>query len=76
MAVHPPRWKMAIATWLGVFPTVFVVSQIIGPLMGSVPHVVATGLITLVVVLALTWAVMPGIIKLLRPWLKPEQRDA
>src|SRR5687768_12585267 len=22
-AWHPPRWKMAIVTWLGVFPTVW-----------------------------------------------------
>ena len=75
LAIHPPKWKMAIVTWLGVWPTVFVVSQLIGPLIKPIPAIAATGLVTLVVVILLTWAVMPGLIKLLHPWLKPVPAD-
>lgn len=75
MAVHPPKWKMAIATWLGVWPTVFVVSQIVGPFTGQIPPIGATGLITLAVVILLTWVVMPAITRFLRPWLRPVPSD-
>ena len=75
MAIHPPKWKMAITTWLGVWPTVFVVSKLIGPLTKPIPAIGATGLVTLVVVILLTWVVMPGLIKLLHPWLKPVPTD-
>lgn len=26
---HPPKWKMAFVTWLGVWPTVFIISQLL-----------------------------------------------
>ena len=75
MATHPPKWKMAITTWLGVWPTVFLVSQVSEPFIKQIPRIGATGLVTLVVVILLSWAVMPGLIKLLRPWLKPVPAD-
>ena len=28
---HPPRWKMAIITWLGVWPTVLLVTLLVSP---------------------------------------------
>ncbi len=69
---HPPRWKMAIVTWLGVWPTVFVVSKLIGPMVKGLPSVAATGVVTLFVVIVLAWVVMPSLTKLFRSWLKPQ----
>lgn len=67
---HPPRWKMAITTWLGVWPTVFIVSELLGPYLRPLPGVVATGAATSVVVVILAWLVMPFLTRLLRPWLR------
>ena len=75
VAIHPPKWKMAIATWLGVWPTVFVVTQLMKPFTQQIPRIGAVGLDTLIVVILLTWVVMPGIIKLLHGWLKPVPAD-
>lgn len=75
IAVHPPRWKMAIVTWLGVWPTVFVVSGGLGPLVKSLPSWISTAIITLIVVVVLTWGVMPLLTKIMRPWLKPSSAE-
>lgn len=67
---HPPRWKMAITTWLGVWPTVFIVSEVLGQYLRPLPAVVATGAATSVVVVILAWLVMPFLTRFLRPWLR------
>lgn len=69
---HPPRWKMAMVTWLGVWPTVFVISQLVGPHLAPLQPLGASAIITMLVVVILTWAVMPALTKLLRPWLRHE----
>ena len=66
---HPPKWKMAIVTWLGVWPTVFIISMFISPHLGELPVWLAFGFDTLLVVLALTWIMMPILIKVFQPWL-------
>ena len=68
----PPRWKMAIVTWIGIFPLVLVTSNTIAPLLGSLIHpllvsMLSTGLITV----AMTWLVMPALVPLLSNWLYP-----
>jgi len=78
---HPPRWKMAFVTWLGVWPTVYGVSYLMGDRLAGWHRVFAVGLDTLLVVLVLTWAVMPALTRVLRPWLarsskgRPEERN-
>jgi antibiotic biosynthesis monooxygenase (ABM) superfamily enzyme len=65
----PPRWKMALVTWLGVFPTVLVWSTLLASPLSSVHRVVAMGLTIGLTVVTLTWGVMPILTKLLSRWL-------
>jgi antibiotic biosynthesis monooxygenase (ABM) superfamily enzyme len=67
---HPPRWKMALVTWIGVWPTVYAISSAISPQLSGLHPALATGFVTLIVVLALTWAVMPVLTRLARSWLR------
>lgn len=67
---HPPKWKMAIVTWLGVWPAVFLASHFVSPYLEGFSIWIRTGLVTLLVVLALTWAIMPMLTRLLRSWLR------
>ena len=69
IAHQPPRWKMALVTWLGVWPTVYVVSNLARNHVSGWPSFLATGFVTFLVVLALAWGVMPTLTHLLRPWL-------
>lgn len=69
--MHPPRVRMAIVTWLGIFPTVSLVLWFIAPLLGSLPFLLRTGLMTALVVVVMTWGVMPRLTKFMRGWLNP-----
>ena len=67
---HPPRWKMALLTWLGVFPSVVVWSAILGPHLQTLHRVVATAVVTGFVVVTLAWGVMPLLTRLFGRWLR------
>lgn len=67
----PPRWKVAVVTWLGIFPTVLMLFLTVVPLMADWPLVPRTMVVTALVVLIMTWGVAPQLTKWLRPWLHP-----
>ena len=68
-AQPPARWKMALVTWLGVWPTVLIVSSFIAPHLGSLPQLLGSAIANAVVVACLTWVVMPALVKLFHTWL-------
>ncbi|MDR3428767.1 antibiotic biosynthesis monooxygenase [Silvimonas sp.] len=67
----PPRWKMALLTWIAVWPISMAVPAALSPLRESLPHVIFAGAVALGIVLALTWAVMPVLVKMTHSWLHP-----
>ena len=70
----PPPYKMAILTWLTIFPLITVVVVVSAPLVGSLPLILRLALTTLVTVSLMTWVVMPRVTTLLRGWLYPARR--
>lgn len=68
-ASPPPRWKVATVTWLGIFPTVLMLFTLLGDLLAPWPLVPRVMLLTMLVVLIMTWLVAPQLTKLLKPWL-------
>lgn len=68
----PPRWKMAILTWIAVWPVSMGVPKIIVPLIGgSIPHVLRSGVVAAGIVTVLTWVAMPLLVKLAHRWIHP-----
>ncbi len=67
--VPPPRYKMAIVTWLAIFPLITLLSYAMAPVAGSVPMVVRTFVSTLVLVPLMTYVVMPRMTRLFQRWL-------
>jgi len=65
----PPRWKMAIVTVLGVWPVSMLVPRLLNPLIVDQPQLLKALLVSIGIVILLTWAVMPVLVKILRPWL-------
>ena len=66
----PPRWKMAVLTWIAVWPVSMAVPALLGPVLGDrVPPVIGVGIGAAVIVIVLTWAAMPLLVKVARPWL-------
>jgi antibiotic biosynthesis monooxygenase (ABM) superfamily enzyme len=67
----PPRWKMAVATLLGVYPTSVALSMTLGEVLRAWPLLVAHLVFSVVMVALLTWVVMPAVTRVLRGWLHP-----
>ena len=67
----PPRWKQAVAIWLGFFPTNLLASWLLGlvPGFGDAPLVVRVLFATLLLTPIMTYAVLPWVTRLQRPWL-------
>jgi antibiotic biosynthesis monooxygenase (ABM) superfamily enzyme len=68
----PPRWKMAIVTWIGVCLTVYLVTLLFSPVTGQWPWFLGFITINAGVVAGLTWIVMPVLNRLCTRWLQPE----
>lgn len=67
----PPRWKVAVVTWMGICPTVFVLFILLGELLAPWPLLPRVMLLTGLVVLLMTWVVAPQLTRLMKPWLYP-----
>lgn len=68
----PPRWKMAVVTFLGVFPVATALSLTLGPAIRSWHFLLGNAVFNLCVVALLTWIVMPLVTRTLHPWLHAE----
>ncbi len=71
----PPRWKVALVTWLGICPTVYVLFLMVAPLLADWPLLPRVMVITALVVLLMTWVVAPRLTTWLKPFLYPPARD-
>src|ERR1041384_2383037 len=72
----PPRWKMAVATFVGVFPVAMTLNLTLGPAIQSWHFIPKNAVFNACVVALLTWVVMPVVTRLLRGWLHADERKA
>jgi len=70
-APPPPAYKMAVLTWVTIFPLITLVVVVSAPLIGHLPLVPRLAVTTLVTVSLMTWVVMPRVTWLLHRWLYP-----
>lgn len=70
--VTPPRYKTALATFVGVYLLVITLNVTLGPLIAAWPFFLRHALFNACVVVLLAWVVMPLISRVLRPWLYPQ----
>jgi uncharacterized protein len=74
-APPPPPYKMAIVTWVTIFPLITVIVLALAPLIGGLPVVARLAVTTAVAVPLMTWVIMPRMTRLLHRWLYPHRRD-
>ena len=67
----PPPYKMALLTWITIFPLITLVVVALGPLLKELALVPRLAVTTAVTVPIMTWLVMPRVTRLLRGWLYP-----
>jgi antibiotic biosynthesis monooxygenase (ABM) superfamily enzyme len=63
----PPKWKMALVTWLALLPQVIALAFVLEPL--HLPFPLGAAISTAIPVVMLTWVVMPRLTRLLYGWL-------
>ncbi|HTI69167.1 MAG TPA: antibiotic biosynthesis monooxygenase [Candidatus Limnocylindria bacterium] len=68
---RPPRWKMAAATLVGVYPTSLFLSVTVGAWVHTWPSLARSLVFAVSMVALLTWVVMPLVTRLLHRWLNP-----
>lgn len=71
-ASPPPRYKMALLTWVTIFPLITLVVVVLNPLLTGLPLVLRLAITTAVTVPLMTWVVMPRVTRLLHAWLYPD----
>jgi antibiotic biosynthesis monooxygenase (ABM) superfamily enzyme len=69
----PPRYKMALITWLAVFPLATAIFALTHPLLGGLPTVIRTLVFTIIMVTLMTYVVMPRMTRLFSFWLYPKK---
>jgi uncharacterized protein len=67
----PPPYKMALVTWITIFPLITLVVVVLGPLIAGLALVPRMAITTAVTVPIMTWVAMPRVTRLLRGWLHP-----
>ena len=68
-AKRPPKWKMAVLTWVAVFPMVLLLLDIYGRLFPSTSLTIKVFFVSITLVGLLTWLLMPYLTKLFKKWL-------
>lgn len=71
--ISPPRWKMAVATFMGVYPTSMFLTFLLGEYLHPLPLPLRSFIMAGLMVIMLTWLVMPNVIKLIKKWLHNEK---
>lgn len=68
----PPRWKMAVTTLVGVYPASLLLGETVGQWTHAWPVPARAAVFAALMVVLLTWVVMPVVTRVLHGWLHPE----
>jgi antibiotic biosynthesis monooxygenase (ABM) superfamily enzyme len=72
--VPPPRWKQLLATLIGAYPLVVVMSGWVLPRLATWPLLLRSIVFPVVLLTLMTYLIMPLVTKALRGWLYPSSR--
>ena len=66
---QPPKWKFAIMVWLAIYPTITLVTFLIGDYIKNLPLPLKTLLLTGILVPTMVFILLPFLRKILANWL-------
>jgi uncharacterized protein len=67
--VPPPRHRMALVTWPGAWALITLILWVLGPVMNTWPLPLRTLVISALMVVGLTWVVLPYLTRTFAGWL-------
>jgi antibiotic biosynthesis monooxygenase (ABM) superfamily enzyme len=66
----PPRWRLTLVSWMGIFPTVSLLLAFLAPHLEFLPFLPRVALITALVAVLMSYLIMPRLTRWLAWWLK------
>jgi uncharacterized protein len=69
--VPPPRHKMALLTWPGAWALITLILWVLGPVTAAWPLPLRTLVVSVLMVVGLTWVVIPYLTRIFAGWLAP-----
>ena len=73
--IPPPRYKMAIVTWIAIFVLIIIINLLFGSFLASLPMLLRSFVLTVGLVGLMTYVVMPRMTQLFSWWLYPKRRS-
>ena len=70
-ALPPPRWKMAVLSWMVAFPVIQILGVTLVPALSQLPALLRGAIVGAVMVGLMTWVLMPRVTRLAAGWLFP-----
>ncbi|MEA5503615.1 antibiotic biosynthesis monooxygenase [Halotia wernerae UHCC 0503] len=70
----PPRYKTALLTWAAVYVLINVLNMLITPLLRGLPPLIASLIVTIIMVVLLTYVIMPRVSRWFSKWLYAKSR--
>ena len=70
VSTPPPKWRMTVVSWLGIFPTVSLLLWGVSPYLAGLPFLLRTAIFTALVALSMSYLVMPRVSRWMGWWLR------
>lgn len=67
---QPPKWKFAIMVWIAIYPTITIVTLLIGDYIKNLPLPLKTLIMTGILVPLMVFVLLSFLGKILGNWLK------
>lgn len=67
---QPSKWKFAVMVWIAIYPTITIVSLLIGDYIKNLPLPLKTLIMTGILVPLMVFVLLPFLGKILGNWLK------
>jgi antibiotic biosynthesis monooxygenase (ABM) superfamily enzyme len=69
--MQPPKHKMALLSWVGAWSLITLILGLLGPATAAWPLPLRTLVLSVLMVVGMTWLVMPYLTRTFRRWLAP-----
>ena len=70
--VPPPKYKMAIISWLAIYPLVILILVCLNPILSALSIPLRAAMITLIAIPSMTYVLMPYMSRIFSSWLYPQ----
>jgi uncharacterized protein len=73
LGLPPPRWKMSIVVFVAAYTTSLLSRSLLGSILSEWPLIASSIIFTAILVVSLTYLLLPLLSRFLRRWLYPEE---